>query len=67
MRDDRDDMVAVVAHLTRIAKRRVGQPQEACLAAAPELVSALCYALGLDDQEIAEAAMAQAVAMEHPQ
>lgn len=67
MKGDRDDMVAVVTHLTRIVKRRAGQPISVSLAVAPELVSSLCLALGLDDQEIAHEAMSHVAAMERPQ
>lgn len=66
---DRDDVVAIVAHLTRIVLRHSGseteQPER--LELAGEIASALCDALALDNEEVSVAALGQARAMVHPQ
>lgn len=60
-------MVAVVAHVARIAKRRAGGPVDSRIAVAPELVALLVGALGLDQETVANDARAQIAAMERPQ
>lgn len=65
--DDHNDMVAIVVHVGRIARRRAGEPVDMRIAVAPELVASLCSALGLDQQEVANDALTQIAAMERLQ
>lgn len=67
MTEDHADMVAVVAHVARIAKRRASCALDARIAMAPELVALLCGALELDQEAVANDARAQIAAMERPQ
>lgn len=67
MNADRDDLIAVVAHLTRLSLRRRGEPQDARFAMAGPLIANLCDAMGFDNESIAAAAMAQVAAMERQQ
>ena len=60
---DKGDMVAIVAHLTRIAMRKREQQLHGFKEAIPQLVSAMCHELDLDHLEVGHLAKQQALAM----